>query len=77
MRHSLKNGRAKYGIVGSAVNVTQRIQVNAQGGEVVVSDTVYRLVSDHVTIKKFFQVELKGIQEPVFLHVVEGVRGEA
>ncbi len=66
--------RAKYGIVGSAVNVTQRIQVNAQGGEVVVSDSVYRLASDHVTIKKAFNVELKGIQEPVSLHVVEGVR---
>jgi class 3 adenylate cyclase len=66
--------RAKYSIVGSAVNVTQRIQVNAQGGEVVVSDSVYRLASDHLAIKKVFQVELKGIQEPISLHVVEGVR---
>lgn len=69
--------RAKYGIVGAAVNVTQRIQENTQGGEVVVSDSVYRLASDYVTIKKYFQVRLKGIQKPVSLHVVEGFRDKA
>jgi len=69
--------RAKYGIVGAAVNVTQRIQENAQGGEVVVSDSVHRLASDYVTIKRYFQVRLKGIQKPVSLHVVEGFRDKA
>jgi len=62
--------RAKYGIVGSAVNVTQRIQGQAQGGEVVVADVVYRYVKDLVTIHRTFQAQLKGIQSPVTLHVV-------
>jgi len=59
------------GIGGAAVNITQRIQSTAEGGEVVISDSVFGFASDHLTIKKFFQVELKGIQEPVSLHVVE------
>lgn len=48
--------RAKYGIVGTAVNITQRIQSSAEGGEVVISDSVYGLASDHLTINKFFIV---------------------
>jgi len=42
-----------------------------------VSDSVYRLASDYVTIKKYFQVRLKGIQKPVSLHVVEEFRDKA
>ena len=43
--------RAKYGIVGSAVNVTQRIQALAEGGEVVISETAYRYTQTKVGIK--------------------------
>ena len=64
--------RAKYGIVGSAVNITHRIQSTARRGEVVISDSVYGLASDHLMIKKFFEERLKGIHEPVSLYVVEG-----
>ncbi len=64
--------RAKYGIVGSAVNVTQRIQSEAEGGEVVISQSVYSAAQDQLTIKKSFEAQLKGIQGNVKLYVVEG-----
>jgi adenylate cyclase len=63
--------RAKYGIVGAAVNLTHRIQAQARGDEVVVSEALYRLVQPHVVIKRQFQTRLKGIQEPATLYVVE------
>jgi adenylate cyclase len=66
--------RAKYGIVGSAVNVTQRIQSEAEGGEVVISEPVYREAQDRLTIKKSFETQLKGIQGKVKLYVVEGLK---
>ena len=66
--------RAKYGIVGSAVNVTQRIQSEAEGGEVVISEPVYRAAQDRLTIKKSFEAQLKGIQGNVKLYVVEGLK---
>ena len=66
--------RAKYGIVGSAVNVTQRIQSEAEGGEVVISEPVYRAAQDRLTIKKSFEARLKGIQGNVKLYVVEGLK---
>jgi len=64
--------RAKYGIVGSAVNLTHRIQGQAQGGEVVVSETVRRHIGQFLAVQREFQTRLKGIQEPVTLYVVAG-----
>ena len=63
--------RAKYGIVGSPVNLTQRIQSTAEEGEVVVSHSVYQYVGDEVTVKRKFRTVLKGVQEEVLLYGVE------
>ncbi|MFO7600962.1 MAG: adenylate/guanylate cyclase domain-containing protein, partial [Candidatus Desulfacyla sp.] len=56
--------RAKYGIVGSAVNMTQRIQSRAEGGEVVVSESVRQRIVEEMDIKtcRSFTVPLKGIK---------------
>jgi class 3 adenylate cyclase len=62
--------RAKYGIVGSAVNLTHRLQSQAQGGEVVISEEVYRLLQPGLAVKRVFRADLKGIKEPVTLYVV-------
>jgi adenylate cyclase len=62
--------RAKYGIIGSEVNMAYRIQGQAQGREVVISQAVYALVHPEVTISREFEVRLKGIQNPVTLYTV-------
>jgi len=64
--------RAKYGIVGSAVNLTQRIQERAKGEEIVISDAVYKYVKDSLGLGKTFQAELKGINAPITLHTITG-----
>jgi class 3 adenylate cyclase len=66
--------RAKYGIVGSAVNLTHRIQAQARGGEVILSASAYQYVEDAVRVKTSSQPQLKGIQEPVTLYVVENLK---
>ncbi len=63
--------RAKYGIMGAAVNLAHRIQAQARGGEVVVSQDMYRLVQNEVTLTREFEVRLKGIKEPAALYAVE------
>jgi len=65
--------RAKYGIVGAPVNLTQRMQTVADVGQVVISEPVYRHAQKVVTIKKSFSVELKGVRERVPLYVVGGL----
>lgn len=68
--------RAKYGIIGAAVNLTHRIQGQAQGGEVVVSEMVLHHCEESVAVKRTFETILKGIAQPVRLYVVEGMRTE-
>lgn len=69
--------RAKYGIIGAAVNMTHRIQGQAQGGEVVVSEMVFHHSGEPLVISRTFETRLKGIAHPVTLHVVESIGGEA
>jgi adenylate cyclase len=65
--------RAKYGIVGAAVNLAHRLQAQARGGEVVISQDVYRLVAGEVSVIREFQTRLKGIHDPVTLYAVGGL----
>jgi adenylate cyclase len=65
--------RAKYGIVGSPVNMTERIQAAAGGGEVVISETVLAPLSEEVRIKRSFHARLRGIDGESSLHVVDGM----
>jgi class 3 adenylate cyclase len=63
--------RAKYGIVGSPVNVTHRIQSTANGGDVVISESVYGYISTGIKVKRSFEASLKGLEEETKLYVVE------
>jgi len=63
--------RAKYGIVGSAVNITSRIQAKAKGSEIVISDAVLAHVKDSITIQNSFKADLKGVDTALTLHVIK------
>jgi adenylate cyclase len=67
--------RAKYGIVGSAVNLTQRIQEVAGPGEVVISDNILSAAKEELAVRKSLRVKLKGLKEAMNLHVIEAYRG--
>jgi class 3 adenylate cyclase len=69
--------RAKYGIVGSAVNLTQRIQKVANGGEVVISDSVYHYAKKYLAIGKSYEVQVEGFKEKVKLHLSENFHNPA
>ncbi len=68
--------RAKYGIIGAAVNLTHRIQGQAKGGEVVVSEMVFHHCEEALVVSRTFETTLKGIAHPVALYVVEGMKEE-
>ena len=63
--------RTKYGIVGSAVNMTHRIQAVATAGEVVLSESAYELLAECVSVISKYPVILKGIQHPVNVYVIK------
>ncbi len=71
--------RAKYGVVGSAVNLTARIQTLAVPGEVLISDPTYRAAGGEagpITLESTRRVSLKGFAEPIAIHSVARVDGE-
>jgi adenylate cyclase len=70
--------RAKYGIVGSSVNLTQRIQSMAEAGEVIISEPVYRRVqkNESFEVQKSFRTNLKGVQGETKLYVISSSKGE-
>ncbi len=72
--------RAKYGIVGSPVNETDRIQSEAEADTVLISDATYELLSDLVVVSNTCERTLKGLHGRRCLHQVasmslEGVLG--
>ena len=68
--------RAKYGIVGAAVNITQRIQAEAKGGEVIVSESAYGVLENDLKIRKSFSARLKGVNGKMNLHIVESIKNK-
>ena len=63
--------RTKYGIVGSAVNMTHRIQAVAKAREVVLSESAYELLADRVSAVAQYPVTLKGIRHPIKVYVIK------
>lgn len=68
--------RAKYGIVGSNVNLTARIQTTAGAGKIVVSEQTYWALSDRLTVSADFRVCLKGVERDRELYEVDSLDGE-
>lgn len=62
--------RRKYGIVGSTVNIAQRIQGRSEGGEVLVSQAVWEMIKSQVAVKRTFSTVLKGVSPAVQLYAV-------
>jgi adenylate cyclase len=65
--------RAKYGIVGSHMNLTARIESYTIGGQILISDATYEAVKVKPYSKGMMQVEAKGLQEALTLYEVNGV----
>jgi class 3 adenylate cyclase len=58
-----------YTVLGGAVNLAARLGlVAAQGGQTIISHSVYDLVADRFKIDKLAPMQLKGIKEPVPLY---------
>jgi PAS domain S-box-containing protein len=65
--------RMKYGVVGSHVNLTSRIQSYTTGGQILISDTTRREVGHPLTTGTRMEVNAKGIEYPVTLYEALGI----
>lgn len=67
--------RMKYGVVGSHVNLTSRIQSYTTGGQILVSEAAKREVGPILRIGKQTEVRAKGFEQPIALYEVVGIGG--
>ena len=67
--------RTKYGVVGSHVNLTSRIQSYTVGGQILLSEATRQEVEPLVRLRKQMEVEAKGIAEPITLYELHGIGG--
>src|SRR5207244_1267752 len=67
--------RTKYGVVGSAVNLTGRIESYTTGGQILISPTTYAETAAVLTVSDQMTVAPKGIAAPITLYAVSGIGG--
>jgi adenylate cyclase len=67
--------RAKYAVVGSAVNVAARVESSTVGGQVFISAATYVRIRDIAEVPEPMTVEVKGVAEPLVLYELRAVRG--
>ena len=68
--------RAKYGVVGSHVNLTARIESCTVGGQILISEATRKEVGSILKIDGEMQETLKGFNQPITIYEVGGIGGK-
>ncbi|MBW1738030.1 MAG: adenylate/guanylate cyclase domain-containing protein, partial [Deltaproteobacteria bacterium] len=68
--------RLSYTVLGSAVNLAQRLESNAPVGGILISQRTSDLVKDHISTRPLGQIKLKGFEESISVYEVP-VDGES
>ncbi|MBQ7954151.1 MAG: adenylate/guanylate cyclase domain-containing protein [Lachnospiraceae bacterium] len=67
--------RMDYTAIGDTVNTAARLEANAPGGTVYISEYVYEQVKERITVDEVGEIPLKGKSKGVFVYSVTGVKG--
>jgi class 3 adenylate cyclase len=67
--------RAKYAIVGSAVNVAARVEGATVGGQVFITEATYDRIRDMAEVTGPIPLDAKGLSEPLALYDLRSLRG--
>lgn len=68
--------RAKYGVVGSHVNLTARIESYTVGGQVLISEATRQEIGPIVRVAEKIEVAAKGIDKPIAIYNAGGIGGK-
>ena len=71
--------RTKYGVVGSQVNLTYRIESYTTAGQILISPATHQAVTcmqANLQIDESKQVTPKGVKEPITIYSVRGIKGK-
>jgi adenylate cyclase len=62
--------RLSYTVLGSVVNLTQRLEANAPVEGIMISARTYEFVKDHVATKPLEPIKVKGLDQPIPVYEV-------
>jgi adenylate cyclase len=68
--------RTKYGVVGSQVNLTYRIEAYTVGGQILITDVTKHQLTIPIETDGQQYVSPKGVIEPILIHSVTGIGGK-
>jgi adenylate cyclase len=68
--------RTKYGVVGSHVNLTARIESYTVGGQVLISEATRHEIGPSVQVAEKLQVAAKGVHKPITIYNARGIGGK-
>ncbi|MBF0451961.1 MAG: response regulator [Candidatus Magnetomorum sp.] len=68
--------RAKYGVIGSNVNLTSRIESYSIGGQILISEQTRHACADTLQINKHLKVMPKGLKSPIIIYEIGGISGD-
>lgn len=66
--------RRKYGAMGSPINVAYRVEAQTLGGEILVTPAIRERLDGSLIIPSLREATLKGIEKPVTLYQVTGIK---
>jgi class 3 adenylate cyclase/PAS domain-containing protein len=67
--------RSKYGVVGSGVNMTGRIESYTVGGQILISESARKEAGEELRIDNRLEIRPKGAETPLTVYEVGGIGG--
>lgn len=68
--------RTKYGVVGSQVNLTYRIESYTTGGQILISETTLTEAGEGIIVNNTKKVQPKGVPHPITIYEIGGIQGK-
>jgi class 3 adenylate cyclase len=65
--------RMEYTIIGRAVNLAARLEQNAAPDQILISESTYGMVHEHIECEPFGTMRLKGIERDILAYSVENL----
>ncbi|MER1987181.1 MAG: adenylate/guanylate cyclase domain-containing protein [Solibacillus sp.] len=66
--------RMDYTAIGDTVNTAARLESNSQPGQIIISETVYAQVKDHILVHSLGEIHVKGKIQAILIYEVIGLK---